>query len=172
MRLLTALFISFALFGCSNAPAVLASVTGAVRLDGLPLKEGVIIFEGDDAPPAYGKIIDGQIVEVTTHQPNDGMSLGPKWSQCVPTKGTRFYQVLFSLRCSPLASITRSFPTVIGTRPQVIFLVELSTAQITCCSRWLQNIKVRFRQNNADWPKLGAESRTMSACARCFRTRP
>ncbi len=87
MRLLTALFISFALFGCSNAPAVLASATGAVRLDGLPLKEGVIIFEGDDAPPAYGKIVDGQIVEVTTHQPNDGMSLGPKLVAVRPNEG-------------------------------------------------------------------------------------
>ena len=78
MRSLALLLMLPTLIGCSNGSPRLAPVTGTVRLDGHPLKHGLIIFEANDALPAKGKILNGQIVEVTTHRPNDGLLLGRK----------------------------------------------------------------------------------------------
>jgi hypothetical protein len=53
-----------------------AEVTGTVTYDGKPLQSGTIILETSGARPAVGKIVDGQIVEVTTYKPGDGAPLG------------------------------------------------------------------------------------------------
>ena len=94
MRTLALVFMLCALFGCSDGSPRLAPVTGMVRLDGHPLKQGVIIFEADNSPPAKGKIVNGQIVEVTTHQPNDGLTLGPKMVAVRPGDASGGKQVI------------------------------------------------------------------------------
>lgn len=64
-------------FGCkSKDRAELAPVSGEVRLDGKPLAKGTIVFESDGQRPATGKIENGQIVEVSTYEPNDGAPVG------------------------------------------------------------------------------------------------
>lgn len=87
MRILTSLSILAALAGCSDAPPRLAPVAGAVRLDGRPLPQGVIIFEAEDAPRASGRIVNGEILDVTTHEPNDGLTPGPKMVAVRPSAG-------------------------------------------------------------------------------------
>jgi hypothetical protein len=63
--------------GCGGAGrAPLAKVKGTVTYRGEPVKSGTIVFEVPGARPATGKIVDGQIVEVTTHDPNDGVPIG------------------------------------------------------------------------------------------------
>jgi hypothetical protein len=72
------------LSGCNSGPT-LAPVRGTVTLEGKPLAKGTIRFEGVGKPSATGKIVDGQIVEVTTVRPNDGVALGAQeiaiWAQ-------------------------------------------------------------------------------------------
>jgi hypothetical protein len=53
-----------------------AEVKGTVNYDGKPLKEGDIAFMPEKGRPSYGKIADGQIVEVTTTQKGDGLPPG------------------------------------------------------------------------------------------------
>lgn len=61
--------------GCSDRPT-LAPVKGTVTLDGKPLLSGTVMFEAKGTRPATGKIVNGQIVEVTTYDPNDGLPVG------------------------------------------------------------------------------------------------
>lgn len=76
-RLCIALSLTLLLPGCGGSDhAETAPVTGTVTLNGEPLKNGTIIFQSADSRSAYGKITDGQIVEVTTYDPNDGAPLG------------------------------------------------------------------------------------------------
>jgi len=53
-----------------------AKVLGTVVVDGQPVKEGTIVFESPGQRPANGKIQDGEIVECTTYEPNDGVPVG------------------------------------------------------------------------------------------------
>jgi len=62
--------------GCGPKRPPTAKVVGKVTYQGAPLATGTIIFEVDGARPATGKIVDGQIVNVTTFEPNDGVSIG------------------------------------------------------------------------------------------------
>jgi len=59
--------------GCGSG---LGQVTGKVYYDGKPLKQGSIRFETTGARPATGNIVDGEIVEVMTLKPGDGVPLG------------------------------------------------------------------------------------------------
>jgi len=61
--------------GCSDRPT-LAPVKGTVTLDGKPLASGTVMFETKGARQATGKIVKGEIVEVTTYAPNDGLTVG------------------------------------------------------------------------------------------------
>lgn len=61
--------------GCSDRPT-LAPVKGRVTLDGKPLAAGSITFEVKGARPATGRIVNGDIVEVTTYDPGDGAPVG------------------------------------------------------------------------------------------------
>ncbi|GAA4429515.1 hypothetical protein [Bremerella cremea] len=61
--------------GCSNGHN-LAQVHGTVTYQGKPLKNGTIIIEVSDNRPAYGQIVDGQIVNVSTFEQNDGVPVG------------------------------------------------------------------------------------------------
>src|SRR5262245_53617090 len=61
--------------GCSGRPT-LAKVKGTVTLDGKPLPFGTVTFEAKGVRPATGKIVNGEIVEVTTYDPGDGAPVG------------------------------------------------------------------------------------------------
>jgi hypothetical protein len=63
-----------ALAGCGGSS--LAPVSGKVTYKGEPLSQGTIVFHPEQGRQASGKIKDGQIVEVTTHAPNDGVAPG------------------------------------------------------------------------------------------------
>jgi hypothetical protein len=53
-----------------------AEVKGTVNYDGKPLKEGEIGFMPDNGRPSYAKVVDGQIVDATTHKKGDGVPPG------------------------------------------------------------------------------------------------
>ncbi|MEW4455429.1 hypothetical protein AB1L30_22355 [Bremerella sp. JC817] len=61
--------------GCSGGHN-LAQVHGTVTYQGKPLKNGTIIIEVSGNRPAYGQIVDGQIVNVSTFEQNDGVPVG------------------------------------------------------------------------------------------------
>lgn len=73
--ILPLLFVLAAGCGGQGRPP-LATVTGTVTLDDKPIKNGTIVFEAPGLRPATGKIVDGEIVEVTTFEPNDGVPVG------------------------------------------------------------------------------------------------
>ena len=62
--------------GCGSGLSPLAKVKGTVTLDGKPLASGTMTFESVGQRPATGKIVQGQIVEMTTYDENDGAPLG------------------------------------------------------------------------------------------------
>src|SRR5215510_9421886 len=66
-----ALFSAGCQSGVSTAP-----VKGTVTLDDKPLANGTCRFEAPGLPSASGKIVNGEIVEVTTVRPNDGAPVG------------------------------------------------------------------------------------------------
>jgi len=62
--------------GCNNNNASVGSVSGTVSYDGQPLKSGEITFLPAQGRPGYGKVVDGQIQEVTTESAGDGAPVG------------------------------------------------------------------------------------------------
>lgn len=65
------------LSGCGRSDRhPLGNVAGTVRYNGQPVPAGTIIFEVAGARPAQGKIVDGNIVEVSTYDPQDGVPVG------------------------------------------------------------------------------------------------
>jgi hypothetical protein len=68
------LIVSAGCGGSGRAP--LGKVTGTVNYRGEPVKSGTIILEVPGTRQATGKIVDGKITEVTTHDPNDGVPVG------------------------------------------------------------------------------------------------
>ncbi len=77
-------FLAFALvttlcavnLGCGKGGGPMGKVTGTVTYQGEPIPEGRIIFEVPGARSAYGTILNGEITEVTTHNPGDGVPVG------------------------------------------------------------------------------------------------
>jgi len=63
-----------ALAGCGGVP--MAQVKGTVKYDGQPLKNGTIRFEAAGVKPATGRIVNGEIVDLHTFKPNDGVPVG------------------------------------------------------------------------------------------------
>jgi len=63
------------LAGCGGSG--FAPVAGTVTYNNEPLREGSIEFHPEKGRPAYGKIRDGKIVEVTTDTIGDGARVGP-----------------------------------------------------------------------------------------------
>ena len=61
--------------GRSNRPR-LGRVTGTVTYQAQPLASGSLVFEVSGTRPANAKIVDGQITEVMTFEPNDGVPIG------------------------------------------------------------------------------------------------
>ena len=72
--ILFAFFIG-CLAGCGGDPD-LAPVSGKVSYQGKPVKKGVITFEPRDRRSARGKIVDGEILDVTTYTSGDGAYIG------------------------------------------------------------------------------------------------
>src|SRR5262245_44415901 len=72
------LFLTAGVFLCAGCRSgvELAPVKGTVTLDGKALARGTIRFESPGQRPATGKIVNGEIVEVTTYQPGDGAPVG------------------------------------------------------------------------------------------------
>ncbi|QDU60357.1 hypothetical protein Pan216_11960 [Planctomycetes bacterium Pan216] len=62
--------------GCGSGHPELGRVTGTVNYLGKPLPQGTIILEPVGGRPATGRILDGEIIEVTTYRPGDGATLG------------------------------------------------------------------------------------------------
>jgi|GEM_PF-831761 hypothetical protein len=64
-------------WGCGNSHKVPVSrITGRVTIDQKPVESGRIVFESPNQRPASGEIRDGEIVEMTTYTPGDGVPLG------------------------------------------------------------------------------------------------
>ncbi len=63
------------LVGCSGQPKH-AEVKGTVTLDGKPLATGTITFEMKGARPATATIVNGEIIDVMTYAPGDGVAIG------------------------------------------------------------------------------------------------
>jgi hypothetical protein len=61
--------------GCQSGVPT-AAVKGTVTLDDKLLANGTFRFEAPGLPSASGKIVNGEIVEVTTFRPGDGAPLG------------------------------------------------------------------------------------------------
>lgn len=61
--------------GCNTGPRM-APVKGTVSHNGKPLANGTIRFESTGQRPATGKIVNGEIVEMTTFKTNDGVPVG------------------------------------------------------------------------------------------------
>ena len=75
--LLAATAVTVLVIGCGRGDGpTLAPVAGTVTHNQQPLAEGTITFYPAAGRPAYGKIQNGQIVEVTTLDPNDGVTVG------------------------------------------------------------------------------------------------
>jgi len=62
------------LSGCGGPN--LAPVTGTVTYQNKPIKQGSITFVPTKGRPATGKIVNGEIVDVTTVKPGDGAAVG------------------------------------------------------------------------------------------------
>ena len=62
--------------GCSNGGPVVVPVHGTVTHQGIPLKKGGITFMPAEGRSAFGRIVDGQIIEVTTVKKGDGVIVG------------------------------------------------------------------------------------------------
>lgn len=77
MIVLLGLLIGVAAVGCNRPERVpLGKVSGSVSLDGQPISDGTIILEVPGNRSAYGKIVNGQITEVTTYDVGDGAPVG------------------------------------------------------------------------------------------------
>ena len=61
--------------GCDDGKLQLGKVSGDVTIDGEPLLAGQIIFV-TDSRRAFGTIENGKIIDVTTYQTGDGVTLG------------------------------------------------------------------------------------------------
>jgi hypothetical protein len=64
------------LVGCGGGGPALSPVSGTVTFDGKPLAKGRICFQPAAGRPAYGDIVDGKIVDVTTLEKGDGAIVG------------------------------------------------------------------------------------------------
>ena len=62
--------------GCGEKGPEMVPVTGTVTYKGEPLRTGTIQFHPTSGRQASGKIVDGQIVEVSTFNPGDGALVG------------------------------------------------------------------------------------------------
>jgi len=62
--------------GCFSKDPPLGQVTGTVTYDGKPLEEGTIIFSVSGARDASGLIKNGEIQQVTSFKPGDGVPVG------------------------------------------------------------------------------------------------
>ena len=69
----------------------LGKIEGTVSLKGSPLNEGTIGFIPEKGRPAYGKIVDGKILDVTTTTTGDGVALGPCKVQIQPAASKDMY---------------------------------------------------------------------------------
>jgi hypothetical protein len=67
---------AFAVMGCSDGRLPLAPVEGKISVAGKPLASGRIVFQSNTQRPAYGRVVDGRIVEVTTYETGDGAPVG------------------------------------------------------------------------------------------------
>ncbi len=63
------------LIGCNYGPT-LGQVSGTVLYEGEPLPHGTISFELTGGKFAHGEIKDGQILNVRTNDPGDGVPVG------------------------------------------------------------------------------------------------
>ncbi|MGL6193766.1 MAG: hypothetical protein ACRC2T_02980 [Thermoguttaceae bacterium] len=70
------LFVSLMCSGCGGGRPPVAKVEGTVTYKGAPIPNGSITFEVEGGRAGTGKIVDGNIVDVSTFEPNDGAPVG------------------------------------------------------------------------------------------------
>lgn len=70
------LLAACACIGCGGNGVRMGYVEGSVTLDGQPVKEAVIRFTSKEQRGARGRVVDGEIVELTTFEVNDGVPVG------------------------------------------------------------------------------------------------
>lgn len=68
--------LSFVASGCGKSHGPMGKVSGTVTYQGSPIPEGTIIFEVPRSRAAYGTIVNGEITELTTFHPGDGVPVG------------------------------------------------------------------------------------------------
>jgi hypothetical protein len=73
--MLCACVIPMACSGNADRPQ-LAQASGTVLYKGQPLSQGTIVFHPETGRGASGKIVEGEIVEVTTYEVGDGVPVG------------------------------------------------------------------------------------------------
>jgi len=76
--------------GCGNDHPSLAPVSGTVSYKNEPLPGGTILLEVPGSRRATGKIVDGQITEMTTFDPNDGAPIGQARIAIFSTEATQW----------------------------------------------------------------------------------
>lgn len=75
----TAVLLLVVASGCGGSTAdrsPTAAVKGTVTYQGNPLPKGTVLLHPQKGRSASGKVVDGQIVEVTTYETGDGAVLG------------------------------------------------------------------------------------------------
>lgn len=74
VRLIVVAVLALAIFpGCGSSDREeTAPVTGTVTYNGAPLEQGTVIFYPATGRPAYGKIANGSLTDVTTYESADG----------------------------------------------------------------------------------------------------
>lgn len=78
------ILIAVCLIGCSDGRLALAPVSGRVTVAGKPLPAGRIIFQPEAGRGSFGRIEDGQILDVMTYVPGDGVPIGRQRVAIVP----------------------------------------------------------------------------------------
>ena len=74
--LIAAMLLLAACVGCGGNGVRMGYVEGSVTLDGKPVTEAVIRFTSKEQRGARGRVVDGEIVELTTFAVNDGVPVG------------------------------------------------------------------------------------------------
>jgi hypothetical protein len=69
-------FLCLAIAGCGSGRPPMGKVKGTVNYKGQPVANGAITFEVAGNRPASGKISSGEIIDVVTFEPNDGVPVG------------------------------------------------------------------------------------------------
>lgn len=89
--------------GCGRDRVPLGHVSGTVTYHGKPLEQGAVVFFPAQGRSSIGTIKDGKIVDVSTYDPADGVSLG-------------MHKVTITARDNPQADMYKATKSIIPDR--------------------------------------------------------